>query len=457
LDDVADRQQVGAGRRFARQFDASGMQMELDGALESMEEPAPYTKVPFPLSPSVGAWLRSRPARVNLANALAVVAAEVPAHTFPLHPSIGSWLQQKPAWSLEDSLERSKQKIAAVEKRNEEKQKRREELQTELDAEPDAEKKKALLDQIAAVGKDEDASVVAKDDIEERIKELEAVVEKRNAEKEKKREELKAELDAEPDEEKKKALLDQIAAVGQDEDPSAVAQDQIEEQEKAESDARLVAGPYSRMLSKRISDKVSRPTTPEKKGTLGGDFRKVSTSFDTIYAKFSNDHLTPKVEEVKKPVQVPLVQLEPSVRDIETRPVSPPAGMDVTRRPQKTSPRQPDARFRTNAGATREQVLNFAQSLTSSIFRNSNTLAMTRAASQPQLRKPSPRTMPAAPAMQSSSSATQLPVAAMEASSGATQLPSATMQAPLGRTLPPRPQFRKQCSPIPAEEGAFFD
>lgn len=238
----------------------------------------------------------------------------------------------------------------------------------------------------------------------------------------------------------------------------------LEEQEKAESDARMVAGPYSRMLSKRISDKVSRPTTPENKGQLGGDFRKVSTSFDTIYAKFSNDHLKPKVEEVKKPVQVPLVQLEPqvplvqlepSVRDIETRPASPPVDMDVTRRPQKTSPRPADARFRTNAGATREQVLNFAQSLTSSIFRNSNTLAMTRAASVPQLRKPSPRTM--APTMQSSSSATQLPAATMEASSSATQLPSATMQAPIGRTLPPRPQFRKQCSPIPAEEGAFFD
>jgi len=42
---------------------------------------------------------------------------------------------------------------------------------------------------------------------------------------------------------------------------------------------------------------------------------------------------------------------------------------------------------RTNAGATREQVLSFAQSLTSSIFRTSNNLAMQRAASQPQLRR----------------------------------------------------------------------
>jgi len=128
---------------------------------------------------------------------------------------------------------------------------------------------------------------------------------------------------------------------------------------------------------------------------------------------------------------------QPSAREIAqaigVRPVSPPVTTDL-------GPRQrpADARLRTNAVATREQVLNFAQSLTSSIFRNSNTLAMHRASSQPQLRRPA------------ASMAATMPAAFTASSSAAAPVADRTQ-------LPPRPAFRKQCSPIPAEEGAFFD
>merc|ERR1719253_2429979 len=183
-----------------------------------------------------------------------------------------------------------------------------------------------------------------------------------------------------------------------------------------------------------------------------GDFRKAPASaFETIYAMF------PKIQRPSLDIT------------IDTRPVPPPAEVSIPKL-RTASPRLSDTRFRTNAGATRDQVMNFAQSLTSSIFRNSNTLAMSKSSSRPQLHRP-----PAIPTANStmrstnlSSSASTLPPAAAtqpfraatQTSSFSSTLPPAASTQPARATTQttlPRPAFRKQSSPIPAEEGAFFD
>jgi len=186
------------------------------------------------------------------------------------------------------------------------------------------------------------------------------------------------------------------------------------------------------------------------KPQLRGDFRSLRPSFfDSIHALF------PQIERPSRPEISSTRDLTPAV-DLE--PVRP--EMSSTSGPVRAaSPRQrsSDARFRTNAGATREQVMSFAQSLTSSIFRNSNTLAMQRTLSQPQFRRPrSPLTagssnssLPAPAPFATTSFSSSAPVPALSLSSTTAPVQQAT--------LPPRPAFRKQHSPIPAEDGAFFD
>lgn len=145
----------------------------------------------------------------------------------------------------------------------------------------------------------------------------------------------------------------------------------------------------------------------EPRADLRGDFRSVPpTFFNNLYAMF------PKVQQSQ-----PISEL--------TRPSS-------RQRPE-------NARFMTNSTATREQVVNFAQSLTSSIFRNSNTLAMQRASSQPLFRQPATFTAP-------TRATSSRPVVAAPQVTLPRPHPGDTLRRPI-----------KRLQPIPAEEGAFFD
>jgi len=165
-------------------------------------------------------------------------------------------------------------------------------------------------------------------------------------------------------------------------------------------------------------DEASRPASAAQEGD------------DTKVATYIND-LTERVvsKQGGTPRDLPVAPtVAPTKPQSPAGPRSPMAAMDLAPRQRPSS-----AKFRTNAGATREQVVNFAQSLTSSIFRNSNTLAMQRASSVPQIRRP-----PTMPGSAEGSRRSAGPAA-----------------APAQMTL--RPAFRKQHSPIPAEEGAFFD
>jgi hypothetical protein len=186
----------------------------------------------------------------------------------------------------------------------------------------------------------------------------------------------------------------------------------------------------SKSARTNLADAVVAASTEVEKEQLPGDFRVNREVFDNIhdlFAKEQSREVTPRAAsprdssplaaaEPKQPVEQPEVTLSP----------------ETTERPSSRQ-RPENARFMTNSTATREQVLNFAQSLTSSIFRNSNTLAMHRAASQPPMRQPSTFTAPR-PAMGSSGSIDTIRAQPQQ-----------------------RPVFRKQRSPIPAEEGAFFD
>jgi len=220
----------------------------------------------------------------------------------------------------------------------------------------------------------------------------------------------------------------------------------------------LLASLYSRFKAKAAE--ASKDTLSAKPAS--GDFRLAPPLFDSIHALFKvkiddkvgedREELRPPIEEVRKPVE----EVRPPIEEV--RPSSPEIqGKEKTIRPE--------ARFRTNAGATREQVMNFAQSLTSSIFRTSNSIAMQRAASQPQMRRTVPvgsgfavtTVSPAVgptPGISGTRTASFSPPRPRE---GANASSSFSPPPQRGGEMRPRPKLEKKLSAIPTEEGAFFD
>jgi len=215
--------------------------------------------------------------------------------------------------------------------------------------------------------------------------------------------------------------------------------------------ANEAAGIYIASLTSKIADglqqaKAPAPAVAKAPAPAVSDFRKLP-SLNSVYP------LLPRKEVITE--QAPVAPPEVTVPD--TRKLASDAfdsiyalfpqqaPLEETLMPETVVPAvlpEPvaPARLKTNVGATKEQVLNFAQSLTSSIFRNSNTLAMSRSSSQPQMSRPQ-----MAATLPSSSTANA-------SSSRAASAEHATQSQVMTR-----PVFRKKHSPIPAEDGAFFD
>merc|ERR1719247_3754301 len=94
--------------------------------------------------------------------------------------------------------------------------------------------------------------------------------------------------------------------------------------------------------------------------------------------------LQQKLEDERQGKRPAAVDVSTEVEPEQIKPEVPKVGLE---RPPSSGARA-DQRFMTNAGATREHVVNFAQSMMGNIFRSSNTMAMQRTAAQGQLRHP---------------------------------------------------------------------
>jgi hypothetical protein len=226
----------------------------------------------------------------------------------------------------------------------------------------------------------------------------------------------------------------------------------------------LLASVYSRFKAKAAE--ASKETLSAKPAF--GDFRLAPSLFDSIHALFKvktddkvgedREEIRPPTEEVRKPVE----EVRPPIEEV--RPSSPEI-------PGREKTIRPEARFRTNAGATREQVMNFAQSLTSSIFRTSNSIAMQRAASQPQMRRtvpvgsgfavttvsPAVGPTPGIGGTRTASFSPPRPREGTNASSSFSPPPQRGANASSAPVAQVRPRLEKKLSAIPTEEGAFFD